>query len=505
MGAPPQSVRLFPGTSATASNTLWVVLSQGCSAPGDPGNCAYLRGFEFTPNQSSTWSIEGLGNEGLYSLVVYEESLLGYSGNAYYGYDSITLGWPGQGTGLPSITHQVVAGIATPDFYLGSLGLSPIPMNFSSLNDPQPSMLSTLRNKSVIPSSSWGYTAGAFYQQPPVFGSLTLGGCDTTRFISNNLTIPFGADQSRDLLVAIQSITSETVSHPLLPKGNGVYAFIDSLVPHIWLPIEVCAAFEQAFNLSWDVSVELYLLTDDQHRQLVKQNTSVTFRLGASATDDNWVDIIMPYGSFDLAFSSLNSSIRYFPLKRAQNDTQYTLGRVFLQQAYVIADYERHNFSISQAVFPNSSVSPKIVPIFPPNHDQGPHSLNGSNLAGIIVGSLSAIIIIAIAWMYWRHFKKRQLSLSPAKGIHEGHVERETGYQKPELDAIEPSRVEIDTREIPPAELTESCLVINEMGLCGSERPVPSQELAGQQISELSFNPVCELPAAEVPVAELES
>ena len=298
VGSPAQDIRVLPGTSATACNTLWVVLPEGCSTEA-PKNCAYTRGSTFNPNQSSSWSIDRLSNGGLYGLYTLEEDLLGYSGNAYYGYENMTIGWPG--TGLPTLSHQLVAGIATPDFYIGSLGLSPYPMNFSNFDDPQPSMLHILRNDSLIPSTSWAYTAGAHYQEPEVFGSLVLGGYDTSRFVPNNLTIPFGADISRDLLIGVQAITSDTTSKALLPTG--IYAFIDSLVPHIWLPLDACEAFELAFNLTWDNDTELYLLTNEEHENLLEKNANVTFRVGPSATEGQFIEIVMPYGAFDLTAS----------------------------------------------------------------------------------------------------------------------------------------------------------------------------------------------------------
>ncbi|KAI9872801.1 MAG: hypothetical protein M1830_001180, partial [Pleopsidium flavum] len=330
VGTPSQNVRLIPSSSG---NTLWVVLPQGCIV-GDPSNCADLRGQEFFTNKSSTWS-----DIGLYQLGLIEESLLGYSGNADFGYDTVTLGW--QGDGLPTLNHQVIEGFATKDFYVGTIGLTPHAVNLTTFNDPQLSILGALKNESKIPSSSWAYTAGAYYQSPKVFGSLTLGGYDTTRFVPNNLSISFGADLSRDLLVGIQSITTDTSSSPLL--STGIYALIDSLVPHIWLPSEACQAFEQAFGLVWNDNSKLYLVNDDMHNKLIKQNANVTFKLGPSSTGGSTVDIIMPYRSFDLTASAplVRNSTRYFPLKRAQNDSQYTLGRTFLQQAYLIVDYDR--------------------------------------------------------------------------------------------------------------------------------------------------------------------
>lgn len=79
-----------------------------------------------------------------------------------YGFDTLGLGY--SGSGGPTLDHQVVASIATKDFYLGNLGLTPRPVNFSTFDDPSPSFLTSLRNQSMIPSLSYGYNAGAQYR-----------------------------------------------------------------------------------------------------------------------------------------------------------------------------------------------------------------------------------------------------------------------------------------------------------------------------------------------------
>lgn len=299
------------------------MLPEGCTK-NDPENCPSQRGATFHINQSSTWE-----DQGLFKLPLYEESLLGYSGNADFGFDTVTLGW--QGSGALSLNHQVVAGFATKDFYIGNLGLTPRPVNFTDFNNPEKSILGTLRNESKAASSTWAYTAGASYREPKMFGSLTFGGYDSTRFVPNGLSFPFGADISRDLIVTLRSVTSGTNS--LL--SNSIVTFIDSTVPHIWLPVEACRKFESLFGLVWDNATDLYLVNDALHESLVAKNASITFTLGKAASGGETVDIVLPYGAFDLTvtLASKNLSSRYFPIRRAHNDTQFTLGRTFLQEA----------------------------------------------------------------------------------------------------------------------------------------------------------------------------
>ncbi|KAK5681875.1 hypothetical protein LTS10_006408 [Elasticomyces elasticus] len=414
IGTPGQTVRLLPSTSANAGNSLWAVIPEGCTIanPSIP-NCSNERGYLFTSNQSSSWSISRLQNGGLYELDLFEERFLGLSGNAYYGFDTIQLGI--EGSGLSVLQDQLVAGIATNDFWLGSLGLSPIPFNFTTLNEPLPTLLSTLRNQTLIGSTSWAYTAGASYRDPPVHGSLTLGGYDTARF-NASATFPFGADFSRDLLVPLTSITTNTYGSPPL-LSQIIHVFINSLVPSLYLPISVCQNFERAFNLTWNATAELYLLTSHQHETLLAQNPSLTFTLRSDSAEG--IDITLPYAAFDLNITRpyVEEESYYFPLKRASNDSQYTLGRVFLQEAYVIADYDRHEFRVAQALFPSTEAEQQLQALAPPIENTtavivtrpGEKVVLGAGvIAGIVVGAIVLIALLTISGILWVRRRRRR-------------------------------------------------------------------------------------------------
>ena len=427
MGTPAQNLRLMPSNSG---NTIWPVLSQGCNK-GDQSNCDDIRGTMFSPNTSSTWN-----DIGVYTLLLPEEVSLGYSGYADYGYDNLTLGF--HEGGLPTLSHQIIEAYATKDFYIGSIGLSPRTVNVSSLDDPQLSFLGALAQQNKTPSTSWAYTAGAYYKQPTAFGSLTLGGYDVARFIQNDVTFPFGPDTSRDLVVPIQSITSDAASGPLL--SSVIYAYIDSLVPHIWLPLEACQAFEKTFGLIYNETVELYLVNDTIHEKLLSQNPTVTFTLGPASAGGTTIDILMHYGSFDLTaeYPIVSNATRYFPLRQAQNDSQYTLGRAFLQDAYVIADYERSNFSVSQAVFPNGSNTQEIVAIhrpgdiLPSTHHK---KLSGDDEIGIVVAAvMSFIIMISIISGYVVRKRRRERDADDSAGSEVGEEQQEVIRQSRYLE-----------------------------------------------------------------------
>lgn len=218
------------------------------------------------------------------------------------------------------------------------LGLNSASTNFTPEDEGNPSYMSTLKANNLIPSLSFGYTAGNQYTLKQVLGSLTLGGFDSSRFTPNELTIPMAAVTWKELMVGIQSISSNdqdgTINN-LLPTG--IMASVDSTFPEIWLPIEACQAFERAFGLTFDETTELYLVNSSLRSQLQDQNASVTFTLGATANGGPTTNITLPYDSFDLLVTpptpNVDNSSRYFPLRRAANESQYTLGRTFLQEA----------------------------------------------------------------------------------------------------------------------------------------------------------------------------
>lgn len=142
-------------------------------------------------------------------------------------------------------------------------------------------------------------------------------------------------DVSRDIVVGLQSITaSYSAGSKLLMPSGGIFAFVDSTVPYMWLPVDACKAFENTFGLTWNSTSELYLVNDTLHATLLAQNPKFTFRIGSSKVGGKFVDLVLPYTAFDLEIKPpyVADATRYFPMKRAANDSQYTLRRAFLQE-----------------------------------------------------------------------------------------------------------------------------------------------------------------------------
>lgn len=326
IGTPAQNVNVLVSTTGYQT---WVVIPQGCPSQ-EPTGCAQLRGGLFNSNESTTWTQNNITSNGTFTLGLEEN--LGYTGNGLFGYDTVSLGW--QGSNGPSLDRQIVAGIATPEFYMGVFGLDPRPTNFSNYNHPVPSYMSNLKSQNLIPSLSWAYTAGNQYRLDKVLGSLTLGGYDASRFQANNITFPFNDQDIRALTVRISSIVHSSDAGQRTLLNESVSAFVDSTIPWIYLPLEVCREFELAFGLEWDENHQVYLVNDTLHTKLQAQNATVTFTL-QSPGQPGAVNVVLPYAAFDLIaeYPLAENRTRYFPLARAMNDTQYTLGRTFFQEA----------------------------------------------------------------------------------------------------------------------------------------------------------------------------
>ena len=165
---------------------------------------------------------------------------------------------------------------------------------------------------------------------------MTFGGYDRSRFIPNNVSLYLAPDISRDLVVGLQSISSKiSTGHQQQLLPSPISTFIDSTIPYIYLPVEACQEFEQTLGLAWDSSKDMYWVNDTLHQSLLHKNLNFTFTIADATAGGSTVQIVLPYKSFDLEadYPFQPDTTRYFPLQRAANDSQYTLGRTFLQEA----------------------------------------------------------------------------------------------------------------------------------------------------------------------------
>tara|TARA_R110002003_G_scaffold121_21_gene10817 strand:+ start:3533 stop:4450 length:918 start_codon:yes stop_codon:yes gene_type:complete len=230
---------------------------------------------------------------------------------------------------------------------------------------------------------------------------------------------------------------------------SGLTVNIDPVTPQLWLPTSACVALASALGLQWDESTQLYLINATTHARLLQWNYTITFSLSSSRSQGAIKNFTFPIDVFDLTvtYPFVNSSSRYFPLKRASRSDQYVLGRAFLQETHLSVDYDTKYFNLSQAKFSGNDTN--LVRIRPqPATIPQPSTLSSGAYAGIGIGSAVFILLLVYLLFAWR---KAWRPFTPQRSFEA----RLTKYEKPELhdkavprvEAMEKERIELEAKE----------------------------------------------------------
>lgn len=226
-----------------------------------------------------------------------------------------------------------------------------------------------------------------------------IGGYDRNSISESSIEIPVTKGNIRSLVTTVQSIDATNTLQGTLSLTYDMPNFemtIDSGVSQMWLPLSLCETLERTLGLMYDPLTQLYLVNDTARNALLDLAPEFTFTLAANSTTNETVSIVLPYAAFDLEVSEpfYNTSRNYFPIRRAVNESLYLLGRAFLQEAYLVVDWEKGNFSISQ-IRREKGLARDIVSILPPGMEAtASSSLRPGAIAGIAVGS--AVVVVAL-------------------------------------------------------------------------------------------------------------
>ncbi|CZR52704.1 uncharacterized protein PAC_02581 [Phialocephala subalpina] len=461
VGSPQQDI------SVLVSTTSQEILAVGQDACGNSTICGDSRGELFNTSASTSWQDYG-------SSTAPE---LGFDGNADHGFDNVEL------TNGIVASSQTIGVFNQTGYWLGILGLGVAATNLTTLNPP--SLLNSLVDSQTIPSHSYGYTAGAHYRLKGVPSSVTLGGYDANRFDSHNIS--FSLNPAQTPVVALNKISVSASpyspsdaapswsSNPqeLMDISEAALFTIDSSTPFLWFPESICQQFENALGLLYDTTLNLYTFgsDQDQYSTLVAWNMTFAFTLSDLPGSANEINITVPYDAFDLElsypFPGLNATAsspatKYFPLRKAADASVYTIGRAFLQEAYLIVDYERNNFSVYQAQFNADRVSAtNLVTISAVSTGTSSSGGTGSISTGTAIGvaiagsALVITVIVGVGLFIYRsragkssRLQLRRRSNSNRSGLQQLNSESQL---KAELDG-NGEFVEISSIEL-PAEL----------------------------------------------------
>lgn len=349
--------------------------------------------------------------------------------------------------------------------------------------------------------------------------SLTLGGYDSSRFVEHDVDFTLGASDgmARPLVRGI-IVSSDGEAAPDSWKSDSVTlsgwntsfnALIDSTTPYLWLPDEICDTFAVALNLTYNDTLDLYTLSDDSYREYLEEDAfSFTFVLSSFDNTDDFgdpysvqgaVNITIPSRAFvglleypfmDEAIKYGDPAVPYFSLRRTHNSSTFIIGRSFLQESYLITKYDEGLFSIHQALFPDDpSANAEIVAIQQPDtspyprpgsQDSKKKKLTSGDIAGIVVGVVSACLLLLAIWLCYR---RRQRSRSADATVAMVESKDASSSISPETHKSAVGRI--------LSKITRSKL---------SPKTVVVTTKSSQQPSEVPNSEIYELPAPLPPV-----
>lgn len=420
IGQPGQRLRLLPSTSST---TLMPFSVEDCALNPPSVSCNVSNGQFFNLHNSNSFQRLGLSRLPLYPLPIMEDPSF-FAGNATYGRDIMSVQTSRSLlNGTPIAAMLNVTGFST-----GMFGVFPNDMSISKVTIP--SLTHILESNGIINSNSWSYTAGSVSMNQT--GSFIFGGYDQSRIdtakmvvVTRNLSSTGDAYPS-SIYVSVQSITDDaTQGESLLPPPSPINMQISTDVPQIWVPFTVCKSFEKVYGLKWNAVHNLFLLDNETYTELSGRTSSLQFVIGADASSsfNDLVTFTIPWLLMILRINIDGVETPYVPLRCTNDTREYTLGRSFLQAAYLIADFDSGVMKLGQIDFSGHQKLPDIKSI----RSQNKVLKNVRAIVGGVLGPTALMLAIISGFLIWRRRRTTNTVLTSSELLHDSF--------KPELAA----------------------------------------------------------------------
>ncbi|KAI0433405.1 aspartic peptidase domain-containing protein [Xylaria sp. FL1042] len=222
-----------------------------------------------------------------------------------------------------------------------------------------------LHSQQELPSNSFAMHIGS--ANPVMPGSLYFGGYDQNRIIGDILTET--DDYTKAISLNDISIRVVDGSSPwsfnsmsgLLAANNasitsgGIKVSVDGCSPYLTLPQSTCDAIADHLPVKYNQKLGLYIWQQNnpKYSQIVNSASALDFTfLGGSNTQR--VNISVPFRHLNLTLTDplVDSDEQYFPCYTGPS-SGYTLGRAFLQDAFVGANWDSKTWWLAQAPGPN--------------------------------------------------------------------------------------------------------------------------------------------------------
>lgn len=362
-----QTIALFPGREFAS----FLLTSDYCN---DNTTCPATKAHLYNKAQAQ---VDNTGSTGRIQYAPGPDFMSGLDmagENAQMWIDNMEIGGltvPNVSLALLSSSYAVYPDNTWYPLSVGCLGIgAPGTVNQTFTMDNEPSINASLipgwlHAKNQIPSNSFAMHIGS--ANPPMPGSLYFGGYDQNRIIGDILT------ESDDYTKAIPlkdiGITVVDGSSPweftskdgLLAANNasissgGVLVSVDGCSPYLTLPKSTCDAIAKYLPVKFNKDLGLYIWQEDEpkYTQIVSSASTLDFTfLGGSNTQH--VTISVPFRHLNLTLTQplVDVDQQYFPCYTGPSGG-YALGRAFLQDAFVGANWDSKTWWLAQAPGPN--------------------------------------------------------------------------------------------------------------------------------------------------------
>ncbi|KAL2754264.1 hypothetical protein ACRALDRAFT_2021095 [Sodiomyces alcalophilus JCM 7366] len=237
-----------------------------------------------------------------------------------------------------------------------------------------------LWDRGDIPSNSFGMHIGSA-GRPEVTGSLLFGGYDPNRVVGHvlvgdgsfhdsitlrdiSIQVIRGASPFDDFASEQTGLLVRDTDH-FAAATSGLPVRIDGCSPYLTLPKATCDAIAAHLPVRYHDALGLYLWDQDSPRYplIVSSASVLTFSLFAASNADV-VTIRIPFAHLNLTLAPPLADVPtpYFPCFTG-GQGRHVLGRAFLQDAFLGANWNRERWFLAQAPGPNVQSSPRSEPI----------------------------------------------------------------------------------------------------------------------------------------------
>ncbi|TGZ83599.1 hypothetical protein EX30DRAFT_368932 [Ascodesmis nigricans] len=226
-------------------------------------------------------------------------------------------------------------------------------------------ILNELELSGRIPSRTVGLHYGSVSLKQE--GSLVLGGYDPSRVVGRAYAYDFGKDVLQIRLNGITHGVGLGISpDPGFKNGTKydtqyINVMLNPTLPYMYLPRAMCEAMTDGLPVTFDADTGLYLwdTEDPMYEKLVKSPAYIGFNFPGQGSKPNTIKI--PLALFDLKLEPPLKRVTtpYFPCRPSTEDenSPFTLGRSFLQGAYLGLNWHQKKFWLAQAPGPDSGAT----------------------------------------------------------------------------------------------------------------------------------------------------